>query len=204
MHPHQSVLRSIGSCLCVLATLAPVTTSRGALAGGRNFLGDVSREEIRAAEPGHILRVWPQVGGALASAKAYRTLYRSTGLNGEPIAVSGAIIFPAGPPPRSGRNVIAWAHPTTGVVERCAPTLLPDLSETILGLTEMLARGYVIAATDYEGLGGAGMHPYLIGVSEARSVLDRCAPRASFPTRLSIPALPCGAILRAACSLVYG
>ena len=36
----------------------------------------------------------------------------------------------------------------------------------------MLDRGFVIAATDYAGLGGQGMHPYLIGLSEARAVLD--------------------------------
>jgi pimeloyl-ACP methyl ester carboxylesterase len=36
----------------------------------------------------------------------------------------------------------------------------------------MLARGYVVTATDYPGLGTVGPHPYLIGVSEGRAVLD--------------------------------
>jgi acetyl esterase/lipase len=36
----------------------------------------------------------------------------------------------------------------------------------------MLRRGYVIAATDYPGLGSAGEHPYLLGTSEAYAVLD--------------------------------
>jgi len=36
----------------------------------------------------------------------------------------------------------------------------------------MLARGYVVVATDYPGLGTAGPHPYLVGVSEGRAVLD--------------------------------
>ena len=93
-------------------------------------------------------------------------------MNGEPIAVSGAVIFPDTATPRIKRDVVAWAHPTTGVAEKCAPTLLPDLSGTIAGIDEMLARGFVIAATDYAGLGGEGMHPYLVGVSEARAVLD--------------------------------
>jgi acetyl esterase/lipase len=153
-----------------MIALAAVTLP--ALAGGDASSEDVSSGEIRAAKPGHILRVWPQIGGTLANAKAYRILYRSTGLNDEPIAVSGTIFFPAGQAPRGGRDVIAWAHPTTGVVARCAPTLLPDLSDTVAGLDDMLSRGYVVAATDYEGLGVPGMHPYLIGVSEARSVLD--------------------------------
>ena len=80
----------------------------------------------------------PQIGGAPANAKAFRIVYRSTGLNGEPIAVSATVIYPDGPAPPEGRNVIAWAHYTTGVAQRCAPTLLPNLSGTIAGLEQML------------------------------------------------------------------
>jgi acetyl esterase/lipase len=36
----------------------------------------------------------------------------------------------------------------------------------------MLARGYIVTATDYPGLGTAGPHPYLVGISEGRAVLD--------------------------------
>jgi len=36
----------------------------------------------------------------------------------------------------------------------------------------MLARGYVVVATDYPGLGTPGIHPYLIVESEGRAVLD--------------------------------
>jgi acetyl esterase/lipase len=156
----------------VLSVSAMATGAAAAVPQAAVTLGDISETEIRAAKPGHILRVYPQIGGASANAKAYRILYRSTGFNNEPIAVSGTIIFPAGPAPREGRNIIAWAHYTTGVAERCAPTLLPNLSGTIAGLDDMLARGYVVVATDYEGLGVPGIHPYLVGLSEARSVLD--------------------------------
>ena len=69
--------------------------------------------------------------------------------------------------------MIAWAHPTSGVVEACAPSLMPDVSGMIWGLADMLRQGYVVVATDYPGLGVPGMiHPYLIGVSEGRAVLD--------------------------------
>src|SRR4051794_10752028 len=39
---------------------------------------------------------WQPIAGAPEGAAAYRILYRSTGLRGEPITVSGAIIIPAG------------------------------------------------------------------------------------------------------------
>ena len=103
---------------------------------------------------------------------AFRVIYRSTDLRGEPVAVSGTIIFPEGAAPKGGRNIVAWAHYTTGVSQRCAPTLLPNLGGTIPGLDEMLASGYVVVATDYEGLGIPGVHAYLVGVSEAHAVLD--------------------------------
>jgi acetyl esterase/lipase len=103
---------------------------------------------------------------------AFRFLYRSTGLKGEPIPVSGAIFIPSGPAPAGGRNVIAWAHPTSGVAPACAPSLYPDRAGMIWNLREMLGQGYVVVATDYPGLGTDGIHPYLIGESEGRAVLD--------------------------------
>jgi acetyl esterase/lipase len=36
----------------------------------------------------------------------------------------------------------------------------------------MTERGFIVAATDYPGLGTPQTHPYLVGVSEARAVLD--------------------------------
>jgi acetyl esterase/lipase len=140
---------------------------------GAKAVYDVEPGEL-AGKPGSIIRVWPLEGGGPSGANstAFRILYRSTGLNGEPIAVSGAIFIPPGLAPAGGRNVIAWAHPTTGVVEACAPSLMPDTAGMIWGLADMLARNYVVVATDYPGLGTPGIHPYLIGVSEGRAVLD--------------------------------
>jgi acetyl esterase/lipase len=126
-----------------------------------------------SGKPGSIIRVWPLDGGGPGGGEAFRILYRSTSADGQPIAVSGVVFIPPGPAPTGGRNVIAWAHPTSGVVEDCAPSLMPDVSGMIWGLADMLRQGYVVVGTDYPGLGVPGMiHPYLIGVSEARAVID--------------------------------
>ena len=101
-----------------------------------------------------------------------RVLYRSTGLHDEPIPVSGAVIIPPGPMPPEGRPIVAWAHPTTGVVPRCAPSMAMFLIQQIQGVREMVQRGYIVAATDYPGLGTPETHPYLVGESEARAVLE--------------------------------
>ncbi len=166
-----SVLSINVGLLSLLAVLAlTATAARAQPMPGVKL--DVSAADIRRAKPGTVLRIHPQIGGAPANAKAFRIVYRSTGLNDEPIAVSATVIYPDGPAPKGGRDVIAWAHYTTGVAERCAPTLLPNLSGTIAGLEQMLSRGYVVVATDYAGLGLPGVHAYLVGISEARSILD--------------------------------
>lgn len=110
--------------------------------------------------------------GAPRGFSAWRVLYVSTGLSGEPVPVSGVVIVPNGPVPASGRDVVAWAHGTTGVADQCAPSLESNFFKTVPGLADLLSRGYVVTATDYAGLGTPGTHPYLVGVSEGRAVLD--------------------------------
>ena len=121
--------------------------------------------------PGHLLLKLP-MQGAPRGASAWRVLYVSSGLSGKPIPVSGVIIIPNDPAPGPGRDVVAWAHPTTGVQDDCAPSLKSDFFKRIPGLADMLSRGFIVTATDYPGLGTPGTHPYLVGVSEGRAVLD--------------------------------
>jgi acetyl esterase/lipase len=139
-------------------------------AGAQTGFYQASPQEI-AGPPGTIIRQEP-MAPTLSGASAYRVLYRSTGLHNEPIAVSGVIIVPPGSVPAAGRPIVAWAHPTTGVVPRCAPSLALFIFQQIQGLRQMTERGYIVAATDYPGLGTPQTHPYLVGVSEARAVLD--------------------------------
>ncbi|MFT3733287.1 MAG: alpha/beta fold hydrolase [Hyphomicrobium sp.] len=124
-----------------------------------------------AGPPGSIIRTEP-MSDSWFGAKTVRVLYRSTGLKGESIAVSGAVIVPGGTPPPGGWPIVAWAHPTTGIVPHCAPTLAIFFHQQIPGLRMMLEHGFAIAATDYPGLGTPGPHPYLVGESEGRAVLD--------------------------------
>lgn len=108
-----------------------------------------------------------------AGTTAYRILYKSTGLDGRATAVSGLVIFPEGRAPRGGRKIIAFAHASVGLESRCAPSLQREgHPQTIAGLGEFIADGYVVVATDYQGLGTAGPHPYLVGRVEAENVLD--------------------------------
>jgi pimeloyl-ACP methyl ester carboxylesterase len=133
-----------------------------------------------AGDPGTLVRRQLMDGAPLGAA-AYRILYRSTGLQGEPIFVSGVVVVPQGDPPPGGRPMVAWAHPTTGVTPRCAPSLAIFIFQQIQGLRALIARGYVVAATDYPGLGTPGPHPYLVGESEARAVIDAVRVAGAMP-----------------------
>lgn len=171
----MTILRT--GLLCALVALSALLSADPAAAQSA-FYRAASSE--LAGPPGSVIRAEP-MAGAPAGAATWRVLYRSVGLRGEPIAVSGVVILPPGPPPAEGRPIVAWAHPTTGVAPRCAPSVSPFLFPLIPGLRDMLARGYVVAATDYPGLGTPGPHPYLVGVSEGRAVLDSVRAARALP-----------------------
>jgi acetyl esterase/lipase len=111
---------------------------------------------------------------APAGTVAWQVLYRSESISGSPIAVSGVVMGPAGSDAGADlRPVLSWAHGTTGLADRCAPSreFGGEGSQSLLA-SAVVTLGYTFVATDYEGLGTPGVHPYLVGQSEGRGVLD--------------------------------
>lgn len=113
--------------------------------------------------------------------QAWRIRYLTTGANGMPVEVTGMVIAPREALPTQPRPVIAWAHGTSGVVERCAPSQAANFFTATPGLTESIRRGYVVVAPDYPGLGSAGPHGYLLGRDTGQSVLDAVRAAVSIP-----------------------
>ena len=113
-------------------------------------------------------------GESLKGAKNYLVDYKQVGVRGTMVPVSGMVAIPKGKAPKGGWPVITWAHGTTGIADVCAPSRLPAGTGglNIPMLESWIKAGYAVVRTDYEGLGGPGPHPYLIGVSEGRGVLD--------------------------------
>ena len=121
--------------------------------------------------------IWerPMTGGeSLKGAKNYVVDYKQVGVRGTMVPVSGMVAIPKGKAPEGGWPVITWAHGTTGIADVCAPSRLPAGTEGLNSpmLESWIKAGYAVVRTDYEGLGGPGPHPYLIGASEGRGVLD--------------------------------
>ena len=91
---------------------------------------------------------------------------------GADIPVAGLVIVPDLPAAEEGRTVVSWAHPTTGSAQKCGPSLAMDPFELIEGMANLLAAGYAVVATDYQGMSVAGPSSYLLGVTEGNNVLD--------------------------------
>jgi pimeloyl-ACP methyl ester carboxylesterase len=130
-------------------------------------------DPLPADVPGTLIRA-EEIEPFAEGSKAWRVLYVSTAVDGTPIAVSGMVAAPGGSAPEAGYDVVTWAHGTKGVSDRCAPSkgYRSGFHDFYDIAPELVAAGYVGVMSDYEGLGTPGIHPYLVGPSEGRGVLD--------------------------------
>jgi len=139
---------------------------------------------------GHLLAVSRAPANHLfGAAQGWRVLYLSRDTKDRDIAVSGLVLVPPGPMPKGGWPVAAWAHGTTGLADRCAPSLAPGLGNdhsAVREVTSLLAHHFAVVATDYPGLGTPGVHPYLIGPANGPAVADAMtAAHELLPDRLT-------------------
>jgi len=107
-----------------------------------------------------------------AGTQAWQVRYWSSDTRGRPTQLTGMVIAPREAIPSQPRRVLAWAHGTSGIATRCAPSQAPNFFDATPAAEAFARTGYVVVAPDYPGLGSAGVHPYLVGEDTARSVLD--------------------------------
>lgn len=97
--------------------------------------------------------------------------YNMSNVNGERAEATAMVFYPNTPQPQDGWRVVVWEHGTVGSGDSCAPSN-NQLNNNFRGLaSSLLAKGYVIVAPDYEGLGTRGIHPYLNLKSAAQSAI---------------------------------
>ncbi|OBA86169.1 hypothetical protein A5662_03140 [Mycobacteriaceae bacterium 1482268.1] len=106
-------------------------------------------------------------------ATKYTVAYRSTsGIDGTEQNVSGTILVPPGEPPLDGWPVIAYGHGGSGISTECGPSRFPDLKGYDDVAASLVALGYIVALTDYEGLGMGGVYPFLEPATAAFNMID--------------------------------
>lgn len=128
------------------------------------------------------------VATAIPGAEAWRIAYVSSDARERRTLSTALVIAPVGAPPAAGRPIVVWAHGTTGTAQNCGPSQVldpaQDLNEynliggtswTDFGVpaaTRFIANGYVLIATDYQGLGGGGVHQYAIAATQGRDIIN--------------------------------
>ena len=129
---------------------------------------------LPAGQPGDVIWSRPLSSGvALPSAGAnWLLLYHTRSATGADVAVSGTLAIPRGAPPPGGWPIISWAHGTEGNAPQCAPSheAKPTFEQRFLD--HLVALGYAIAQTDYEGEGTPGIHPYFVAAASAHDLTD--------------------------------
>jgi hypothetical protein len=111
-----------------------------------------------------------KINTSVKGAQAWKIAYISSDVQGRKTISTGLVVAPVGQAPAGGRPVMTWAHGTTGAAQNCGPSQVLDpvtpLNEYFLvggnswtdygipAVEEFIKEGYVIVATDYQGLGG--------------------------------------------------
>lgn len=118
---------------------------------------------------------------SIEGAIAYRIRYASHDLKGRPTESTGLVVAPAGA--GENRRVMSWAHGTTGIGDASCPSAQPDpareltlyfapgsttqIDYGIPGLQASIAAGWVVVASDHQGLGTPGVHQYTVNRTNA-------------------------------------
>jgi hypothetical protein len=156
---------------------------------------------LPAGRPGDLIKTEPtrlalepsgQLGRYMGSGT--RIMYLSTDAHDHPVPVTGTYFEPDNPWPGNGpRPLISYAVGTYGQGDQCAPSRLFNQGihfssglDIMMNYEEgfiatMLARGFAIVVTDYEGLGTPGVHTYLNRAAQGHAVIDAARAALKIP-----------------------
>lgn len=149
-------------------------------------------DPLPPGQPGDVIRSEPsrlvlepsgQLGAIMATGT--RIMYRSTDARGNPMAVTGTYFEPFNPWPGQGpRPLLIYGPGTQGQGDQCAPSRqfnqgihwapYADLAFNYeeMFVSTLVARGFAIVMTDYQGLGTPGLHTYVNRVAEGNAMID--------------------------------
>lgn len=175
--------------IATVSAVSPPTSDAASDAASDAVSDRVFTTGSRRTAHGSLVSTEP-FGKALTLERATNTLlrYRQVAVDGGLTTSRAVLSVPDGRAPEGGWPVLVQAHGSTGLADRCAPSRQPrwrgdDGDRSWDPMQEYVDAGYAVLRPDYEGLAGPGLHPYLIGGSEGRSLLDAAlAAREAEPT----------------------
>lgn len=121
----------------------------------------------------------------LKGALAWKVRYLSKDIQDISHEVTGLVIAPSGK--GTNRPLVTWCHGTTGLGDVACPSAQPDPARELTvyfgpgatqqidygvpGAQGFIDRGYVVCATDYQGLGNSEVHHYMVSRTNAHDAL---------------------------------
>lgn len=179
-------MKKLLAALCLTTALIAAPAAQSAEVALAPFYKNVAT--MKAEGPLGTVIAQEKIDTAIPGAEAWRIAYVSSDLHDKPTISTGLIIAPQGEAPAGGRPIIAWSHGTTGTAQNCGPSQVldpaQDLNEYFLiggtswmdfgvpAATDFIKQGYVLVATDYQGLGGGGKHQYAIAATQGRDLIN--------------------------------
>jgi hypothetical protein len=164
---YQQALRAIGvRSLAVAALTGAFATALGvgvAVAAPTGTAGTV-----------HANQGLPDDRWVTGAGSANRFTYWTTAATDRSEISSAAVYLPRGTAPEGGWPVIAWAHDTVGLADKCAPSWSGKTESAAHwnDITPWLRKGYAVVASDYAGLGIKGAAPDLQADIKAHNIID--------------------------------
>ena len=123
--------------------------------------------------PGTVVTVAPATLPPELAPRAHgkRITYVTTNPNGSSTNATGLVLTPK---TNKKNRTVVWGHGTTGLADKCAPSTNQAVfwPEARAAIAALLGKGWTVTAPDYPGLGTPSPHPYLMGASEGRSMID--------------------------------
>lgn len=167
------------------AATVPAAAAWAARRGSPNSPSQSTAAQLEGSSPGALLRK-ERIQTSLKGAQAWRVRYVTRDVNGVLHECSGLVIAPAAA--GAGRPMVTWCHGTTGLGSAACPSAQPDPARELItyfspqstqqidygvpGLQSLVDAGWVVCATDYQGLGTPGMHQYEVNRSNARDAVN--------------------------------
>lgn len=175
------IRRRVLALVTVLATVAcaAVATAAPAVAEDPSFY--IPPADLPAGRDGDLIKheemtfYLDPIKLIPANAHAQRIMYHSRDHNNQPTAVTGTVLTPTTAWPGPGpRPIVAYTPGTRGQGDKCAPSRnrTSGLEYEAPFIAGLLARGWGVVITDYQGLGTPDTHTYVNRTATGHAVLD--------------------------------
>ena len=146
--------------------------------------GSADEGDVKTRLAGRLLQS-KQIETKLNGAVAWHVRYTSKDINDTLHEVTGSVIAPRSP--GHDRPIVTWCHGTTGLGDAGCPSAQPDparemtvyfdpgasqqIDYGVPGVQSFIDAGYVVCATDYQGLGTSEIHHYMVSRTNARDAV---------------------------------